>query len=456
MSHVPDTHRTPTHRASAERTLAHRQPSHRPPSRRSVLAGFGALGALGATGLAGCSTPAPSTAAADGATEIGTINFYNNVLGEESQKAAWQAAVDGWQKKSGRTVKPVVYPYDQASTQLALAARSGDFAGVGQAGPWQVLVPTGILADVSDLAAGMSLPTKTIDSLRVGGKLHYLPVNASGIGLVCDGRIADEVGLRSGQSVEDFAAALERIRKQDGKLVPYAAVTKNPDLKDAVHWMWSWGSPVVTDDLKVTIGDAESVAAITWYKQLQEAGLTKSGVARGDARILFGRGQAVVYDDAPLARKFVTTNGGTPALAAAIRPLARPQAKGAPSYNRFWGSGLFCSAGKGEKTSKDFIAYVAGDLSAATALYQQSALAPADAKVAARVPGLAEDAFQTGFRTEIADHARAAAWDRLASYAQIDTAIGDGVAAVLAGQSSVQGGLNELRKKVEDILARNP
>ncbi|MFJ4798644.1 ABC transporter substrate-binding protein [Kitasatospora purpeofusca] len=429
--------------------------THRPLSRRGLLAGIGALGALGAAGLTGCSTPAPATDRAGGATEIGTINFYNNVLGEESQKAAWQTAVDGWQKRSGRTVKPVIYPYDQASTQLALAARSGDFAGVGQAGPWQVLVPTGILADVSDLAAGMSLPTRTVDSLRVDGKLYYLPVNASGIGMVCDGRIADEVGLRSGLSVEDFAAALERIRKQDGKLVPYAAVTKNPDLKDAVHWMWGWGSPVVTESLEVTIGDAESVAAVSWYKQLQDAGLTKSGVARGDARILFGRGQAVVYDDAPLARKFVTTNGGSAELVAAIRPLERPRAKGAPSCNRFWGSGLFCSAGKGERTSKDFIAYVAGDLSAATALYQQSALAPADAKVAAQVPGLAQDTFQNGFRTEVADHARAAAWDRLASYAQIDTAIGDGVAAIMAGQSQVQSGLNALRKKVEDILAQN-
>ncbi|MFF9430590.1 ABC transporter substrate-binding protein [Streptomyces sp. NPDC004290] len=429
--------------------------THRPLSRRTLLAGLGALGLLGGAGLTGCSTPAPSKAAAGGPTEINTIKFYNNVLGEESQKAAWQAAVNGWQKKSGRNVKPVIYPYDQASTQLALAARSGDFAGVGQAGPWQVLVPTGILADVSDLAAAMSLPARTVDSLRVDGKLYYLPVNASGIGMVCDGRIADEVGLRAGLSVEDFAAALERIKKQDAKIVPYAAVTKNPDLKDAVHWMWGWGSPVVTDDHKVTIGDAESVAAITWYKQLQDAGLTKSGVARGDARILFGRGQAAVYDDAPLARKFVTTNGGSAELAAAVRPLRRPQVQGAPSWNRYWGSGLFCSSGKGEKTSKDFIAYVAGDVAAATALYQQSALAPADAKIAAQVPGLAQDAFQTGFRTEIADHARAAAWDRLAAYAQIDTAIGDGIASVLAGQTPVQSGLNTLRKKVEDILAQN-
>ncbi|MFD4572717.1 ABC transporter substrate-binding protein [Streptomyces sp. NPDC058417] len=428
------------------------------PSRRGFLAGFGAIGALGvagALGISGCSTPAADKGSGkSGPTEVDSIKFYGNVLGEESQKAAWEAAIAGWEKKSGKSVKPVIYPYDQASTQLALAARSGDFGGVGQGGPWQVLIPTGILADLSGLAAGMSLPGKIVDSLRIDGKLYFLPLNASGIGLVGDSRITDEVGLKDAVSVEDFAAALERIKKQDKKLIPYAAVTKNPDLKDAVHWMWSWGSEVVTPDLECTIGDAASVAAITWYKKLQDEGLTKAGVARTDARILFARGQAVLYDDAPLANKFVQTNGGTAELAAAIRPLQRPAVDSLPSYNRFWGSGLFCSSGKGEATSKDFITYVAGDVDAATALYKQSALAPADAKVSAKVPGLDKDVFQNAFRTAIADHSRAAAWDKLPSVAQIDTAIGEGVAVIMAGQTGVQNGLNTLKRKIEDILAQ--
>ncbi|MER5966346.1 ABC transporter substrate-binding protein [Streptomyces sp. NPDC002057] len=432
--------------------MSHHQSPSRPLSRRGFLAGFGALGVAGALGVSGCSTPAPSGAAQAGPAEIDTIKFYGNVLGEESQKAAWQGAIDAWQAKSGKSVKPVVYPYDQAATQLALAARSGDFGGVGQAGPWQVLVPTGILADLSPEAARMQLPNRIIDSLRIDGKLYFLPLNASGIGLVGDSRITSEVGFTGGGSVEDFAAALERIKKQDKKLIPYAAVTKNPDLKDAVHWIWGRGSEIVTADRRCTLGDAASVAAVTWYLELQKAGLTKSGVARADARILFARGQAVLYDDAPLAHKFVRTNGGAAELAAAIRPFRRPASGSLPSANRFWGSGLFCSKGKGEVTSKDFITFVAGDVRTATALYEGSALAPADARVSSRVPGLAQDAFQSAFRTAVADHSQAAVWDRLASVTQIDTAIGEGVAEILAGQTGVQSGLNTLRKKVQDVL----
>ncbi|MEU9228918.1 ABC transporter substrate-binding protein [Streptomyces massasporeus] len=424
-----------------------------PVSRRGLLAGLGALGVTGAFALTGCSTSTPGSSAAKGdASEADTIKFYGNALGDNAQKAAWQAIIAGWEKKSGKSVKPVVYPYDQAATQLALAAKSGDFQGVAQ-GPWQLLAPMGILADVSDLAEGMVLPERILDGLRVDGKLYMLPLTASGIGLVCDGRIADEVGLTDGMSVEDFAGALEKIKRQDGKLIPYAAVTKNPDLKDAAHWMWGWGSEVVTDDLKCTIGDSESVAAVKWYKELQDAGLTKAGVARTDARILFARGQTVMYDDAPLANTFLKSNGASKALQAAIRPVRRPAVKGAPSYNRYWGQGLFCSAGKGEKTSKDFISYVAGDLSAATALYEQSALAPADSNVAGRIESLQKDSFQKGFARVIAENARPGAWDKLSTAAQIDTTIGEGVASILAGQVGVQSGLNALRKKVDSALA---
>ncbi|MER6461987.1 ABC transporter substrate-binding protein [Streptomyces sp. NPDC001228] len=423
-------------------------------SRRGLLAGFGALAATGALTATGCSTTTPG-ASSSGAAETDTINFYGSALGEGAQKAAWLSIIKGWEKKTGKKVKPVVWPYDQVATQLMLAAKSGELEGVSQ-GTWQVLVPTGALADLSDIAARMDLPDKIIDAFRIDGKLYFVPLSASGIGMVSDGRIASEVGLTAGaMSIEKFAAALEKIKKQDPKLIPYAAVTKNPDLKDAVHWMWGWGSEVVTDDARCTIGDAESVAAMKWYKHLQDAGLTKAGMDRSTARILFAKGQTVLYDDAPLANSFARTNGAGPELIAAMQPLLRPAVKGHASYNRYWGNVLFCSKGKGEKTSKDFISYVTSDVSAATALYKGAALGPADPTIAKQIPSLAKDHFQTGFKRNISAHARVAAWDKLTVTAQMDTTIGEGVASILAGQTSVQSGLNALRKKVQDILDQN-
>jgi multiple sugar transport system substrate-binding protein len=427
--------------------------------RRAFLMGGSASLGLGILALAGCATTPPpvpgGSAGAGGATEVKTINLYGNSLGEDSQKAAWQALVDGFQKESGVTIKPVIYPYDQAATQLALTGRSGKLLGVGQAGPWQVLSPMGVLADLSDLAEGLGIPQGVLDSYTIDGKLYVLPLTAAGIGLIVNGEIASGVGLKSGLSTDAFATALEKIKSQDSNLIPYAAVTKNPDLKDAVHWMWGFGSEVVTADLECTIGDKESVAAMTWYKGLQDQGLIQPNVARSDARILFASGRTAAYDDAPLASTFVKTNGAAQNVIDDISAISRPQDKGKDSFNRAWGGGLFVTAGEGETTSRDFALFAATDLGAATALYEQSAVAPAAKSVADQIPALASDTFQTVFRTEVSEHARGAAWDRIAVTAQVDTTIGEGVASILAGQVDVQSGLNDLKQKVQGLLDSN-
>ncbi len=425
-------------------------------SRRVFLGGSTAAAAFGMLALAGCAptTPAPA-AAAKGATAAKTINFYGNSLGEDAQKEAWQSVVDGFAGEAGVTIEPVIYPYDQAATQLALTGRSGKLMGVGQAGPWQVLSPMGVLADLTDLAEGLGIPQGVLDSYTLDGKLYVLPLTASGVGIVTNGEIARSAGIASGMSVEEFATALEGIKAQDKSLIPYAAVTKNPDLKDIVHWMWGFGSEVVTDGLECTIGDAESVEAVTWFVSLLDAGLIQPNVARTDARILFATGRAALYDDAPLAATFVTTNGGTQEIVDNIGAIARPTAGGNESYNRGWGGGLFATAGEGELTSREFIKYAATNVAAGTALYEQSAVAPAAQSVADQIPALAKDRFQTEFRTEISEHARGAAWDKVAVTAQVDTAIGAGIARILAGQTEVQAGLNDLKQEVQDLLDAN-
>ena len=425
-------------------------------SRRAFLGGGTAIAALGALALAGCATTTPPGASATNkATAVKTINFYGNSLGEDAQKAAWQAVLDGYSGESGVKVAPVIYPYDQAATQLALTGRSGKLMGVGQAGPWQVLTPMDVLADLSDIAEGLGIPQGVLDTYTIDGRLLVVPLTAAGIGIITNGEIAKSVGIKSGMTVDQFATALEKIKSQDSSLIPYAAVTKNPDLKDGAHWMWGFGSEVVTADLECTIGDAGSVEAITWYKSLQDEGLTQANVARSDARILFASGRTALYDDAPLASTFVKTNGAAQNIVDNIGAISRPTANGNDSYNRAWGGGLFATAGEGELSSREFITYASTNVDAATALYEQSAVAPAAKTVADQIPALAADKFQTMFRTEVSEHARGAAWDRVAVTAQIDTAIGAGVANILAGQVDVQSGLNALKKEVQDLLDAN-
>jgi multiple sugar transport system substrate-binding protein len=427
-------------------------------TRRSFLIGSGSLATLGVLALAGCATPTPAglgpSATAGGGTSVKTLNFYNNVLGDAGQKAAWQNMVAAFENNSPATINPVIYPSDQAATQLALLARSGKLQGVGQAGPWQVLTPFDLLADLSDLADGLDIPKGILDTYTTNGKLWALPTTAGGIGMVVNGEIAKSVGLKAGLTTDEFATVLEKIKKQDPGMIPYAAVTKT-DLKDIVPWMWGFGSEVVDDKLKVTIGDSESVAAVQWYKGLLDQGLTSANVARADARVLFAKGKTALYDDAPIAGTFVTTNGGTQGLVDNLTTISRPTDGTKASFNRSWGGGLFATAGAGEKTSRDFIKYIASDVTAATVLFTQSSLAPASKKVAGKIANLQSNKFQTSFQTNVTDHARATGYDKIPVAAQVDATIAQGVATILAGQTGVQSGLNTLRTQVQQLLDAN-
>ena len=153
---------------------------------------------------------AGASAAANGATEAKTINFYGNSLGEDAQKAAWQAVLDGYSGESGVNVAPVIYPYDQAATQLALTGRSGKLMGVGQAGPWQVLTPMDVLADLTDLADGLGIPQGVLDAYTIDGKLFVLPLTAAGIGIIIERRDRQE---RRHQVGHDDRAVRHRARE---------------------------------------------------------------------------------------------------------------------------------------------------------------------------------------------------------------------------------------------------
>lgn len=425
-------------------------------SRRAFMTGSTAVAALGLLSLAGCATPAPKPAASPtgSGSAVKTINFYGNVLGDEAQKPAWEKMVASFEKASSVTVKPVVYPSDQAATQLALLAGAGNLMGAGQAGPWQVLTPFGVLADLSDLAEGLDIPQGILDTYTIDGKLLALPQYAGGIGMIVNGTVAKSAKLKSGMTIDAFDSVLEDIKAQEAGMIPYAAVTKS-DLKDIVPWMWGFGSEVVTNDLEVTIGDKASVAAVTWYKSLLDRGLIQPNVARADARVLFARGQAAIYDDAPLASTFVVTNGASQEIIDSISTISRPTDGDKESFNRAWGGGIFVTAGEGEITSREFAKSLIADVDSATTLFEQSSLAPASAKIASQIPSIQKNAFQTGFRENVTEHARGTAYDRIAVAAQIDASIAQSTAAILAGEVAVQAGLNALKTTVQDLIDSN-
>ncbi len=193
--------------------------------------------------------------------------------------------------------------------------------------------------------------------------------------------------------------------------------------------MWGFGSDVVTDDLKCHAGRRrEPSRPSTWYKSLQDQGLTQTNVARSDCPhpvVASGPGRALrrtPRSPRPSSRRTAPrrTSSTTSGLSRVRRPGART-----PSTGR-GAAAVFATAGEGELTSRDFILYAATNVEAATALYENSAVAPAAKSVADKIPALA--ATSSGRVPH--GGLRARSWrrvGRVAVTAQIDAAIGAGV-----------------------------
>jgi multiple sugar transport system substrate-binding protein len=92
------------------------------------------------------------------------------------------------------------------------------------------------------------------------------------------------------------------------------------------------------------------------------------------------------------------------------------------------------------------------DVPSATILFEQSALAPASKVISEKIPAIRSDKFQTAFRDAITEHAQATPYDKIPTGAAIDTAISTGTANIMAGQVSVQDGLNQLKSTVQGLL----
>lgn len=131
------------------------RPSSRPAGRRRTLRGtVPALIAIGALALSGCS------AAGSGATESSSDGDFSgqslSVLMISSHEGASKWLADEFEKETGATINPVIVPYDEIGSKLALDQQSGANT-IDVAAPWYVslgdLAADGAIQDLTDWVA---------------------------------------------------------------------------------------------------------------------------------------------------------------------------------------------------------------------------------------------------------------------------------------------------------------
>ncbi|GAA2380337.1 hypothetical protein GCM10010404_40890 [Nonomuraea africana] len=411
-------------------------------NRRDALRMLG-LSTLGATVLAACAPDASGGGAPKGDTAAKTFGFTSWSLNEEAQKGAVQAIVDAYATAGKVKVNTASFPYNEYLNQVTLKLRGGQISGAVQLDiSWLgALAAMGRLRDLSPEAAKGGYTEVARSSGQFGGKQLGLPWTTGSIGLIANTELLEKAGVDGLPStIEEFEAALEKVGKLGGGVVPYAAATKAAQLKDILPWMQTFGSPLLNGD-EIAVGDDASVAAVEWYKKLHDAKLIAPDVDRFDARALFAQGKAAFYDDAIIARGVVSSQAPDKTLTEKMAPLARPVLKAGDTPRALlWGHVIVVVDGEGADAAADFASFATSDTATVAGFFEKVKLPPTTTAGLAD-PKVAGDTFTTEWTEKITKTASPNPFWRYAGYAQIESTIAEQVQAVLVGQSSAKEAL---------------
>jgi multiple sugar transport system substrate-binding protein len=434
-------------------------------SRRSFLRGLG-LGALslGGAGLAACAAPAASpTASSSGAAQPGsppapaaagpfTFNAWS--LNEGASKTKIEEIVAAYQQQSGATITTAAYPYNEYLNQLLLQASGGTLSGAAQLDiAWlTALASTGKLRDLGPLAAGAGYTQAALSSGQHNGVQYGLPWTTGSIGMVANTELLERAGVAGvPTTVEEFEAALEKLKALGDGVVPYAAMTDVAQLKDIIPWIWTFGGTVV-DGGAVTLGDAGSVQAVEWYKRLLDRGLIAPDVDRFDARQLFSQGKVGFYDDAIVGKASVIKDSPVADLAGKMQPLARPRAAGADAPQALlWGHLVVVLEGAGADAAAAFAKFLTSDQATTVGYFEALSLPPTTDAGLAAAPVQA-DAYTATWSGEITRYARPNPFWPYAESAEMERLLGEQVQAVLIGSASGQEAMQKAGEAIGKLI----
>ncbi|MGI8335665.1 ABC transporter substrate-binding protein [Actinomadura scrupuli] len=420
-------------------------------NRRQALQALG-LGGLAMT-VAACSSKGASPVT--GAAEVKELNFYNWSMAEAAPKPVWEKMLAAYQTKTGIKIKPVTYPFTGFLEPMLLAARNGQAFGTFQIGIDVVksFSSLGVLEDLSDIAAKHDYVPATLLNGQIDGKQYALPQYSGAIGTFVNQKWLDRVGVKPGEEPEtiaDFEKLLLELKKIKG-VIPWVASTKDPALKDIIPWMWTFGSPIFENG-KVTVGDDASVEALEWYKSILDRGLCIPDVSRTESRVIFGRGDGAYYEDATLARSYLTAAPHGAETVKTIRPVARAVLKAGDKPRALThGHAIAVLKGKGSTTARALAEYLTSDPEALKTFFEGTSL-PTPTKTSLEASYFANDQYQKDFAAKVTDSATPDPFWAFSNFAQIEKILTDSVAEVLAGRKKAKPALTDAAKQMQSII----
>ena len=163
-----------------------------------------------------------------------TVQFMNWTYTEDSGKDRITALMEDYTAKSGHAVEPIGYAWSDINKNAFLRARTNTLPDVMQVQGRFLPTIANIdsILDLNEVFGQETLqaqfPPGFLAMGQVGGKQVALPWIAGTIGMVANQKVLDAAGVEGiPGTVEEFRAALVKVRDTVPNSVPYGMATKN-------------------------------------------------------------------------------------------------------------------------------------------------------------------------------------------------------------------------------------
>jgi len=401
---------------------------------------------------------APAAHAAD-------AEFMTWTYTEETGKPAIQKMLDDFKASSGLEVEAQGYAWGDMTKNYLLRARSNTLPDVGQITErWlPTLAELGQMADLNEIYGKETLekmfPADFLAMGQVGGRQLALPWIGGTVGMVANKEVLAKAGVAEiPATVEEFRAALVKVRDAIPNSVPYALATKNGNsiVLDYLIWTWTFGGDVVDGEKKVVVDTPAGREAMAFLVDLLKERLSAPEIDRPDARRLFAQGQAAFYIDAPQARTFARQfSGQGEAYDVNVLPIRTPVlASGSTPASIQWGHviSLFNkpSLSKDAPSAK-FVMHLLSDGELIDYAANQSVL---PTTVSALENGqIKGDPYLSAWAAATVSP-RPNTVGTLSNGAEVATIIGEEVQAAVLGQKSSDQAVADLQSRLEASMAK--
>jgi multiple sugar transport system substrate-binding protein len=234
------------------------------------------------TGLASAAAVlAICTTAAVADTTIEFIQWWE----PEMPAGALRGIMDGFEAANpGIKVKLVSGPYSATHDQIVAGAASGTLSDVvGLDGAWvNGLAKQGAIAPMDSLMDDAKYDRSQIaDIVKVDGKSLMFPLASFVYPVFVNLDMAKAAGVDKLPSTRsEFADAAKKMthadKNQYGWVLPLSLQTPNGIQNDVMSWVWASGQSMLKDG-KPNVDNEAVVAALTYIKSLQDAGVISPG-----------------------------------------------------------------------------------------------------------------------------------------------------------------------------------